>query len=93
MDGETRLLLSHLSPEQKKKIKASLKGLSADPYCGDELLEDLTGYYRYRVGRLRIVYSIERALKKVHIIAIGPRKTIYEDLQRELILAKPGRED
>jgi len=33
-----------------------------------------------RIGKTRIIYTISEKDKTIHIIAIGPRKTIYRTL-------------
>lgn len=83
LDREIRRLISHFSPERKKKIKESLKTIAENPHCGKPLQEELLGYYSYRVGALRIVYSINKPEKTVHLVAIGPRRTIYEELEKD----------
>ena len=37
-----------------------------------------TGYYRYRVGDYRVVYSIEDELVVVNVILIAHRSKVYE---------------
>jgi mRNA-degrading endonuclease RelE of RelBE toxin-antitoxin system len=85
MDAETRSLVSHLSPARKRSIRESLRAIAADPSVGKPLREDLAGLSSYRVGSLRIVYSIEAPPKVVHVVAIGPRRTVYEEIERELL--------
>lgn len=87
MDGETRLLISHLPPLRKKKVKQSMRAIALDPLdplTGKPLQEELMGLYSYRLGSWRIIYSVNSKAKKVHIVALGPRKTIYEDLAKDL---------
>jgi len=51
--------------------------IAADPGAGKALGRELTGLSSYRVGRLRIVYRV--ALNRiVELVAVGPRRTIYE---------------
>ena len=38
----------------------------------------LSGYYRYRVGDYRVVYSIEDELVVVNVILIAHRSKVYE---------------
>ena len=84
MDGEIRLLVGHLSPTRKQSVKQALRSIAANPYQGKPLREDLAGYYSYRIGILRVVYSIDGFRKTIHVVALGPRRTIYEDLERDL---------
>jgi len=70
-----------LHPEIKRKIKGSLKCIAIEPNSGKALKEELEGLRSFRVSRFRIVYRIAGP-KEIHIIAIGPRKRIYEETYR-----------
>ena len=89
MDAGTRILVSHLTPARKRAIKESMRAIALNPLLGKPLQEDLLGLYSYRIGTIRIVYSIDRRAKTIHIVAIGPRKTIYEELERDLKRKSP----
>ena len=39
---------------------------------------DLAGLRKMRVGHYRIIYEIEPEKRTVLILAVGPRKTVYE---------------
>lgn len=82
--GETRSLISHLPPSRKQKVRESLQAIAEDPSQGKPLQEELEELYSYRVGTLRIIYRIDSPLKKVRIITIGPRRTIYEELSKAI---------
>ncbi len=81
-----RVLLSRQAERFYKKlqgnvrgrVKKALIGLESEPYVGKRLHGGLQGSYSLRVGKIRIVYNISEKDKKVYVIAIGPRKTIYE---------------
>lgn len=70
-------LVCSLHPEIKKKIKAGLKIIIENPQEGKALKNDLAGLNSLRVGKFRIVYAIQD--KEIAIVAIGPRKNIYEE--------------
>lgn len=89
MDGETRVLVSHMAPARKHKIKQSLRTIAQDPSAGKMLRENLAGLQSYRVGPVRIIYSVDSSKKTVHIVAIGPRRTIYEELEHLLAKRSP----
>ncbi len=84
MDGETKALISHLSPSQKKKIKESLRVIAANPHVGKPLQEELVGFYSYRVGTLRIIYSINKSKRIISLVTLGPRRTIYDEVERSV---------
>lgn len=48
-------IIRHLPPDLKPSIKAAIRTLSRDPFCGDPLQRELTGLWKYRVRRFRIV--------------------------------------
>ncbi len=75
---ESADLVRNLHPQLKRKVKAGLQHLLSNPNVGNSLKEDLEGLRSYRVGRFRIIYRIA-AKKIIELIAIGPRKTIYEE--------------
>ena len=64
-------------PDLKRKIKSALKRILSDPYSGKSLREELKGLSSYRVGRFRIIYHVT-SNHIIEIVAIGPRKIIYE---------------
>ena len=80
---ETADLLRSLHPEIKKKIKAALSLIASDPGLGKSLRDELRGLKSFQVGRFRIIYRV-RSRRIIEIVAIGPRKTIYEETYRLL---------
>lgn len=72
-------LVRDLHPLIKAQIKMSLQAIIADPYCGKALKEELQGLRSYRVKRYRVIYRIDADNKYLEIIAIGPRRNIYEE--------------
>lgn len=88
MGGEARVILRQFSPLRKQKIKECLRAIAKNPYLGKALQENLNGYRTFRVGSFRIVYSINFPQKIVNIVAIGPRESIYSELEKKLLLRK-----
>jgi mRNA interferase RelE/StbE len=72
-------LLRNLHPLIKLQIKVSLQAIVADPNCGKALKDELQGLRSYRVKRYRVIYRIVPGKKYLEIIAIGPRRNIYEE--------------
>ena len=83
---ETAALVRSLHPNVKRKIKAALKIILSDSQAGKMLKDKLQGLWSYRVGKIRIVYRTAEGI--IEIVAIGPRKTIYE---KTLHLLKKGK--
>ena len=69
-----------LPPDVKRRVRAAIEELKADPTGGEPLGGELTGLLRARVGRYRVVYRA--TANAVEIVAVGPRRTIYVDLER-----------
>lgn len=72
-------VIRHLPPDIKLGIKAAIRALSEDPFRGEPLHQELAGLWKYRVRRFRIVYAINREAGTVTIMAVGHRRTIYEE--------------
>jgi mRNA-degrading endonuclease RelE of RelBE toxin-antitoxin system len=69
-----------LPPDVKRRVRAEIDALKVDPSRGEPLHGDLAGLLRARVGRYRVVYRLTP--DAIQIWAIGPRSTIYVDLER-----------
>lgn len=76
--GTAREVMTRLSPVIKREIKEGLHFLSRSPYAGEPLQRELKGKWKLRVGRFRIVYKMEAHQRKILILAIGHRRTVYE---------------
>jgi mRNA interferase RelE/StbE len=84
---ETVDLIKNLHPELKSRVKAALKSILRDPYCGKSLKDELKGLRSFRVRRFRLIYRMA-SKTIIEIIAVGPRKNIYEETFR--LIAKIG---
>ncbi len=73
-------VIRHLPPEVKRAVKAALLQLLANPASGEPLHGELAGLWKYRVRRYRVVYKVDRTSKTVDIVAVGARRSIYEDV-------------
>jgi mRNA interferase RelE/StbE len=64
-----------------RRLNASLDRLAADPFQQANvkpLTAELQGSYRLRVGNIRIIYSVDDAIKIVYIEVIGFRGDVYK---------------
>ena len=68
-------------PQLKRKIRAGLQYIVTEPESGKSLKDDIEGLKSYRINRFRIIYRIF-SKKTIDIVAVGPRKTIYEETYR-----------
>jgi mRNA interferase RelE/StbE len=71
-------LIRGCHPQLKRKIRAGLRHIMAEPESGKPLKNVLEGLKSYRVSRFRIVYRIS-SKRIIDVLAIGPRRTIYEE--------------
>ncbi len=66
-----------LPAKDKTKVLSALQGLREHPFAGKKLKGELSGLYSLRVWPYRILYTIERKIITVTVVAIGQRKEIY----------------
>ena len=72
-------LIRGLHPIIKSQIRKGFEDIVEDPFTGKLLKEELHGLMSYRVKRYRIIYRLVSDKKQLEIVAIGPRKNIYEE--------------
>ena len=74
-------LIRNMHPQLKKKIRSALEIIKNNPESGKALRAELKGLMTFRVSHFRIIYKTgSRGL--LELVAIGPRKTIYEETLR-----------
>ena len=78
--AQARDVVRALPPDVKRRVRAEVEALKADPDRGEPLGGELSGLHRARVGRYRVVYRI--GMRAIEVVAVGPRRTIYVDLER-----------
>jgi len=81
-------IVRHLPPELKRGIKQALRSLSADPFAGAPLIGELSGLWRIKIRRFRIVYELNRKTRVIRIFAIGHRREVYEQVADRLRQAR-----
>jgi mRNA interferase RelE/StbE len=72
-------LVRNLHPILKANIRRALQLIGQNPYAGKLLKDELANLRSYRVKKYRIIYRIFDQDKILEIVAIGPRKRIYEE--------------
>ena len=75
-------VIRSLHPDLKRRVRAAVDLLRANPEAGKALKGELDGWRSFRVGRLRIVYREVRA--QIEVAAIGSRTSIYFETARRL---------
>jgi mRNA interferase RelE/StbE len=62
----------------KEKTLEALEKAAETPYAGIKLRGKLEGLWRWRVGKYRVIYTIDEKEKKAIFLDVGPRKSIYK---------------
>jgi mRNA interferase RelE/StbE len=73
-------VIRSLHPDLQRSIKAAIRAIATDPECGEPLLRELDGLWKYRVRRFRIVYAIDCKRRVIRLMAVGHRWHVYEEL-------------
>ena len=58
-----------------------MRNIVTEPDSGKSLKDELEGLKSYRISRFWIIYRIS-SKQIIDIVAVGPRKTIYEETYR-----------
>jgi len=77
---EVAAVICALHPDLKRSVRSALDAIGDAPSIGEPLRGELAGLWRYRVRRFRIVYAPDRSARVVRVVAVGPRRSIYEDV-------------
>ena len=77
-------IVRHLPPDVKRSVKQAIRSLSADPFSGVSLMQELSGLWKFKVRRFRIIYEPDRKARVIRIFAIGHRREVYEELADRL---------
>ncbi len=78
---EAARLLSKLHPEGKRLVKVALDELRQNPYSGDDLQQDLSGFKSYKTKRYRVLYDVSEEEELIQIYYIGHRRDVYEQFR------------
>jgi len=69
--------LKKLHPNLKDRTLKAINEITANPFSGVKLRGELEGRYRFRIGKYRIIYTINQTTQLIILLDVGPRKTIY----------------
>ena len=83
LDPRAAKFLSRLNGTIRKRIKDGLRELQDSPETKGRRLAE-SNFWRRRIGDYRAIYEIDRRGKKVVILYIGHRSTVYDDFMRLL---------
>ncbi len=66
------------------KVIQTVSLILVDPYRATQLVGNLKGLWKERVGKYRIIYIIKPKEKIIFFIDVGIRKKIYKNLRIEI---------
>jgi mRNA interferase RelE/StbE len=69
--------LQKLPHRDQERITQSIDLMAEDPFRGKKLQGELVSLYTMRVWPYRILYTIEKKILTVFVVAIGHRKDVY----------------
>lgn len=78
--------MRHLPPGIKRAVRSAIREMISNPASGEPLRGELEGLSKRRVRGYRVVYGIDREERRLDILALGERRSIYEEVA-ELIRA------
>ena len=81
LSREARRFYERCDSAVARKLSRCFEALEANPRAGNNvkaLKGPLAGSYRYRVGDLRVVYSINDRALTVSVITIAKRSDVYD---------------
>jgi hypothetical protein len=78
---EVVALIRACHPHLERKIRAGLRHIMTEPESGKNLKDELEGLKSFPVSRFKIIHRIS-SKQIIDIIAVGPRKIIYEETYR-----------
>ncbi len=88
---EIQQFIRTMHPDLKKKVRSSLGVIISQPGSGKALVDELSGLRSFRIRSFRIIYRIADA-ERIELVAIGPRKQIYEETMQIVRRKKKGLE-
>ena len=69
--------LKNISKRHKEAIGLIFEELKEDATLGKPLTRELTGRFSLGVGVYRIIYTVNKSDKTIHVFTAGNRSTVY----------------
>ncbi len=67
-----------LAADLKHRVDQQVKILETQPYSGKRLRGEFEGSYSFRIGDYRVIYSIDENEKRIVLLTVAHRRTVYE---------------
>ena len=77
---KSRKNLEELPKDTAARIIERVEVISDDPFLHIDRLAG-SSWYKYRVGRYRVILDIKRKILVIYLIKAGPRKVVYRNLE------------
>ena len=85
--GQVKDFLASLAPDPKKKLRAGIRGLESDQGDIKDLVDELLGYKRLRVGSFRVIYmESSKAGRPVRECVFAERRHVVYELFAQMVL-------
>jgi mRNA interferase RelE/StbE len=81
LSREAEKVYLNANPKTTRLLDNCFKNLEESPLLGPNIKRlkgKLEGSFRYQIGGLRVIYSVDTQSKKVFVEAIGPRGDVYK---------------
>jgi mRNA interferase RelE/StbE len=75
---KSRKNLEKLPKDIAARIIESVESIRDDPFPHINRLAG-SAWYKYRVGRYRVILDVKRKILIIYVIKVGPRKKIYKN--------------
>ncbi|MBI4970642.1 MAG: type II toxin-antitoxin system RelE/ParE family toxin [Candidatus Omnitrophica bacterium] len=73
--------IKHFSPQVKRQVLAAIDQISQNPYtAAKQLRDELKGRWSYRTTHYRIIYELDTKNRKVIVVLIAHRRSVYTRL-------------
>jgi mRNA interferase RelE/StbE len=79
LSPQARRYYSTVDPKMAARLNHVFEALESDwrPFAAVPLKGELDGFWRIRVGHLRIIYQVNEPMEEVRITRIAPRGDVY----------------
>lgn len=71
-----------LPEKDQRRVGEAVDALKIQPFAGKKLEGEHDGYWSIRVWPYRIIYTIDKNIITITVVAIGQRKDVYRRLRR-----------